>query len=234
MSYCVNCGVELDVSLETCPLCNTPVINPNEIPYTRSTVPFPKEKGQVEVVKRKDLGILLTIVLVTTAVTCGLLNVLVFNGNLWSVLVAGVCMILWVLCIPFVIYPALNVYAALLFDGLSVGLYLHMITFLTESEGWYWGLALPITVLVTVLIELFALGIRKIPRSFLTTTLFVFIGTAVLCVGIELLIPRYQGNGLRLSWSAVVLTVCVIIIILLATLLSRRRLRDAVRRRLHF
>ena len=27
MSYCVNCGVKLDPSLERCPLCNTPVIN---------------------------------------------------------------------------------------------------------------------------------------------------------------------------------------------------------------
>lgn len=28
MSYCVNCGVELDASASECPLCNTPVINP--------------------------------------------------------------------------------------------------------------------------------------------------------------------------------------------------------------
>ena len=29
MSYCVNCGVKLEESLTKCPLCNTPVINPN-------------------------------------------------------------------------------------------------------------------------------------------------------------------------------------------------------------
>ena len=28
MSYCVNCGVELDVSAHACPLCGTPVVNP--------------------------------------------------------------------------------------------------------------------------------------------------------------------------------------------------------------
>lgn len=234
MSYCVNCGVELDASLKACPLCNTPVINPKEIPYTRQRVPFPKEKGQVEVVKRRDLGVLLTTVLIATAVTCVLLNLLVFNGSPWSVLVAGVCLVLWVLCIPLVIYTKLNLYAALLLDGLSVILYLYMITFMTGSQGWYWGLALPIAVLVTVLVELFALCIKKLPRSFLATTLFFFIGAAALCVGIELLIDRYLGKALGLSWSAVVLTVCVIVIILLITLLSRKRLRNAVRRRLHF
>lgn len=234
MSYCVNCGVELDASLEACPLCNTPVINPNAIRTQEPKPPFPKEKGQVEVVKRKDLGILLSTVLIATAVTCGLLNLLVFNDNKWSLLVIGVCMILWVFCIPAVIYTRLNIYTALLFDGLAVMLYLYMITFLTDSEHWYWGLALPITLLVTCVIEAFALGIRKLPRSFLGTTLMVFIGAAVLCVGIELLIKHFLGQRLWLTWSAVVLTVCVIISILLITMLSLKRLRNAVRRRLHF
>lgn len=234
MSYCVNCGVELDTSLEKCPLCNTPVVNPKEIPVPGPRTPFPREAGQVEVVKRKDLGILLTTVLAATAVTCGLLNILVFSGSRWSLLVIGVCMLLWVLCVPVVIYPRMNIYAALLLDGLAVILYLYMITFLTDSEHWYWGLAMPIVVLVTCVLEAFTLCMRKLPRSILSTTLFFFIGVAILCVGIELLIDRFLGARLWLTWSAVVLTVCVIISILLITMLSQKRLRNAVRRRLHF
>lgn len=30
MSYCVNCGVELEKGCPACPLCDTPVINPRE------------------------------------------------------------------------------------------------------------------------------------------------------------------------------------------------------------
>ena len=30
MSYCVNCGVELERNAGECPLCNTPVVNPRE------------------------------------------------------------------------------------------------------------------------------------------------------------------------------------------------------------
>ena len=54
MSYCVNCGVELDASLGKCPLCNTPVINPSKLEEITRTSPYPKESGQVDVVKRKD------------------------------------------------------------------------------------------------------------------------------------------------------------------------------------
>lgn len=234
MSYCVNCGVELDASLEACPLCNTPVVNPKDFAPQKPFPSFPREKGQVEEVKRKDLGILVSVMLIAISVTCGLLNLLVFDASPWSLLVIGVCLILWVLSIPAVIYTKLNPYAALLLDGLSVDFYLYMITFMTDSQDWYWKLALPVAVFVTVLLELFVLAIRKLPRSILTTTLIFFVEAATLCVGLELLIEGFLGTRLRLTWSAVVLTVCLILIVLLVTLLSRKRLRNAVRRRLHF
>ena len=63
---------------------------------------------------------------------------------------------------------------------------------------------------------------------------YFFAETAFFCVGIELLIRHYYEQRIRLVWSAIVLTVCTVIVVLLLTVLSRRRLRDAVRRRLHF
>lgn len=234
MSYCVNCGVELDDSLKSCPLCNTPVYNPNKIDKEQSNNPFPQIYGQVEEVKRKDWAILLSSIFMAISVTCGLLNFLAFNESVWSLLVIGVCIILWVAFIPAVIYPKINPYIVLLLDGLSVVLYLYMITFMTHSKEWYLGLALPITVLVIILLETFYLVYRIFPRSILGTILSFFIHVAVACVGIEIMIRRYLCKPLLLTWSAIVLTVCMIMIILLATLLSRKRLRNAVRRRLHF
>lgn len=93
MSYCVNCGVELDASATKCPLCDTPVYNPKAPEPEKQPSPFPKEKGQVEVVKRKDLGVLLTVIVLATAVTCGLLNAFVFRSSLWSLAVIGVVLV---------------------------------------------------------------------------------------------------------------------------------------------
>ena len=99
MSYCVNCGVELDASATKCPLCDTPVYNPKAPEPEKQPSPFPKEKGQVEVVKRKDLGVLLTVIVLATAVTCGLLNAFVFRSSLWSLAVIGIVLVLWVIMI---------------------------------------------------------------------------------------------------------------------------------------
>ena len=96
MSYCVNCGVELDATLKECPLCNTPVINPKELMKAQKRSPFPVEKVPVEMVKRKDMGLLVTIVLVAIALTCIGLNLWFFNQSYWSVTVVGACLLLWV------------------------------------------------------------------------------------------------------------------------------------------
>ena len=133
MSYCVNCGVELDGALEECPLCNTPVINPRELSKQKKPSPFPAENGAVETIRRKDLGILTTSILGATAVACGLLNLLVFTGVAWSLAVIGACLLVWVMMIPLVIDSHQPIYLSLLFDGVAAGLYLFMLSFLTSG-----------------------------------------------------------------------------------------------------
>lgn len=235
MSYCVNCGVELDASAKNCPLCGTPVLNPNEIRnLTGDQMPFPVQRGSVEPVKRKDLGILLSMITLGTAAVCGILNALVFRETMWSLTVLGACVVFWVFLEPFVLFPKQSVYFSLLFDGTAVFFLLYMITFLATDSVWFLELGVPLTVLVTVMAELFTLCVRKLPRSFLTVCLYFFTALGLLCMGIELLVKRYMDSSISLSWSAVVLTVCGVLDIAFITMLSRRRLRDSVRRRLHF
>lgn len=234
MSYCVNCGVELQAAAERCPLCNTIVINPNEMEKKNDVqAPFPSEKGQVETVKRKDIGILITAILAATAIICGILNGLSFQGALWSLAVGGVCVVLWVILIPVVIFKRQPIYVSLFLDGVAVAAYLYMLTYLVGSNGWFFGLGLPITILVTAIIELFTICVKKLPYAFLVGCLEFFTAVGLLCMGIEILIDRYLEHPIALSWSAVVLTVCGILDIAFITMLSRRRLRHALYKRLH-
>lgn len=235
MSYCVNCGVELEASLAFCPLCNTPVINLNKIREQRFAVPpFPSEKGTVETAKRSDWSILWCTVLASTSITCGLLNLLLFDEILWSIPIIGICILLWVFSLPFLIYTRLPMSVSFLFDGLFTGIYLFMFTFLTSSSDWFWNIALPITVLGTILVEIFWILYKKVSSSFLAAALYLFAEIAVFCIGIEIFADLHFYNDATLSWSAIVATVCTIICVTLGTVLSRKRLRDSIRKRLHF
>lgn len=234
MSYCVNCGVELEASLRECPLCHTPVINPTKAGKDTPPSPYPTDKGQVEEVKRKDLGILLSVVLTATAVTCLLLNLLVFDHSLWSLQVIGICICLFVFTFPMVYYRRMPFSVSLLADGAAVALYLYMIAYLTPSTAWYWQLGLPIVILVILNTEVFAFLGRLVPFSLLSGALCLFIEIPLFCMALELMIRHMMLDPMQLTWSAVVLTVCAIIDVALITILVKKRLRNEVRRRLHF
>ena len=234
MSYCVNCGVELERSLKVCPLCNTPVINPNEPDKDTSPSPYPSNKGQVESVKRKDLGILTSVVLTATAVTCLLLNLLIFNSLLWSLIVIGSCLCLFVFTFPAIFYSRMPVWAMLLADGAAVAVFLYLITFVTGTDAWFWQLGLPIVALITVFAEVFPLSGQFFHYTILSSALCLFIEIPAFCVALELLIRHSLKQPSYITWSAIVLTVCIIIDFALITILTKKRLRSEVRRRLHF
>lgn len=234
MSYCVNCGVELDATAKACALCNTPVYNPNQLYTEGIRPPYPKEEGQVETVKSKDMAILLTVVLLSTAVTCGLLNGLVFASTRWSLAVIGICVVLWVMMIPGWMNRRPSLYLCLLLDGAAIIGYLYLLGLMVKDTGWVFEIGWPIVLLVTGVAEGLAFAVRKLPRSFLTVSLYLIMGVAVLCTGLEMIIDYFLRQEIVLGWSAVVLTVCVIVGIAVGTMLSRKRIRNAVRRRFHF
>ena len=108
MAYCVNCGVKLEETLTKCPLCNTPVYHPQEEKTEKKVPPYPSERGTVEKVKRTDLAILLIVLFGSTAVGCGLLNLFVYKGSLWSLYVIGACLVFLVFSIPIMVYRKLS------------------------------------------------------------------------------------------------------------------------------
>lgn len=234
MSYCVNCGVELEQSLRECPLCNTPVINPKEKSDTSINSPFPKEKEKIEAVKRKDVGILVSIILFSTAITCGCLNYFVFNANRWSIVVIGACVLLWVILFPVIIYEKLHIHLSILFDGITLIGYLYLFTWLTQTNKWFFGLGIPLVAFITIVVEIYVFCARKLPSSILTNALYAITATGILCVGMEILIDWYIYEIIIFKWSAIVATVCLIIDIAIISLLSMRRFRNAIRRRFHF
>ena len=83
MSYCVNCGVELDDSAKKCVLCGTQVINPakaenKDVPIA----PFSEEVYLPKTVKARFLAGLFSIIMLVPNMACFLVNMLVFPGTL--------------------------------------------------------------------------------------------------------------------------------------------------------
>ena len=237
MSYCVQCGVKLEQSLKTCPLCHTPVINPNELNVTNlsnGAGPFATVKGEVEPMKKHDIGLWLTLVFGSTALACGILNLFVFDHNYWSIPVIGACMILWLFFCPRMFLPKIPVSVNLAVSAVSVIFYELAITLMTERDRWFYELVLPITLVMLGLTILYGALYKFVSKSLIASALYLFIDAALLSVAVECFVDKFLRQEIHIFWSAIVLSVCAVISVALIAILSIKRLRETVRKRLHF
>ena len=182
---------------------------------------------------RKETAILMAVCLATTAVVCGLLNLLFITFSHWSFYVIGICIVLWIFCLP-VFFPTKTIFRiTLLLDGLGIAMYFGIIAWLHPGNGWYTAIALPLIVLGTLAVFFFAISMRHPRSSILSQAVILVAEIGIYSVCVELLTRHYYAVPMTLSWSAIVLTCAIIIDVTLVTILLRSRLREEVRRRMH-
>lgn len=223
--YCVNCGVELNPGAERCPLCGTPAWKPDpaEPPY------FATKPPEVPAVENYGLAILMSSMLLSVALCCGLLNLILLPGRFWSYYVIGAAVMLWVWFVLPMVFRKLPVVIRLTLDVAIVDVYIWLISIDLNGEAWFRGLVVPILIWACVLVFLLCLLSRN--RSILTKISLCVGAVALLVIGIEYAIEYYLFGAAHLTWSLVVATICIALIIPLRVIRHVPALREEVRRR---
>lgn len=234
MSYCVNCGVELDPTAAACPLCHTKIYHPNQPVREDIPTPYPTVKGVSEPVKKQEFTILMSIIFLTTSVVCIFLNIFTLPYGQWSLYVAGICALLWVFLLPVFFPKRANVYLNLALNGIGIALYLGFISFLHPGNGWYLHIALPIIAAAALLLEIIFVFVFHFKCSMIIKTVIFVTAIAVFCMEVEAVIDYHLKDCIFLQWSVIVLTCCIVIDIILLTIYLQEGLRSELRRRMHF
>ena len=233
MSYCVNCGVELGKDLKECPLCHTPVINPNERSETGGETFFPTRRESVAPVSKKEAALLLTAMLASVALCCGLLNLLLRPDTAWSLYTAGAAVMLWIWFVPPLLIRTMPGWPRMAIDVCAVAIYIFLIAIAANGIDWYVALALPILLATAFII----LGMGWLMRggrcSLLVSGIIVLTGTGVVMMVTELFFDRYFFGVWHPGWSLIIMAVCVGLSIPLIVVRKVPALREEARRRFH-
>lgn len=236
MSYCVNCGVELQKSEPRCPLCGTEVINPNELKEENPIRPYPAHVEHLDrSIDRRYIASFISLLLLIPLFTAMLANVLVSKQLTWSYLVLGGELVLFtVFLLPMIARIPKILYAVI--DAAAVGVLLLLIRVLTQSDwGWFLLLGLPITLLTAVMCWFFALMADskcRIPVLIRFTFALTCIG--LLVVAIDFFISLYQNAIAWPTWSLYVLFPCLVLASSLLILNRRARVKEEIRKRFYF
>ena len=234
MSYCVNCGVELDRSERRCPLCGVEVNNPAE-PFDRDAPrPYPTHVERINVrVNRRYTALFISLLLLIPVFVTVFSDALTSGGVSWSAYVVGGALVLFTwLLLPMILHKP-NSYVCVLFDGIAALLFLLLIELITE-KSWFLRLGLPLVLLATT----YALLITFLCDERRRMELFQRIATALTgaglaVVGVECAIRLYREAFTWPRWSLYALFPCLVLSAVLLVLDRRERFKSELKRRFY-
>lgn len=234
MSYCVNCGVELEKSEQRCPLCGVEVVNPAE-PFDKSWVrPYPKHVERLNArIDRRYTATFLSLLLLIPVFVCIFTNMVTGGTISWSLYVLGGALVLFTWLLLPLLLNKRNVYVCVLVDGLAAALFLLGVELITE-QAWFLRLGLPLSVLATLYALLIAfLSARENRREPLIKLAVALAASGALVVFVECTINLYRGLPVWPRWSAYALFPCLVLSVILLLLNKRAKLKSELKRRFY-
>ena len=195
--YCVKCGVRLQDGTEHCPLCATPVWNPDGVQSAAPTFsehyPIPPKS------RRYPILAFLTALLLTASLTTLIYCLTNLHGVYWSgYVMLGCALFYFAVVFPFWFERREPLIFVPLAFVLTSGYLLYICLY--TGGGWFLSFAFPLTMLVGVLttaaVAIFRLGRRR--RLLKIGILLIAIGCSTMLVE---LFQHITFGGRMFAWS---------------------------------
>ncbi len=180
MSYCVNCGVELDNSAKKCALCDTPVYHPLKTIEKETFTPFADEAVVPQNMKRKFFALIVTYILLIPNIVCLFINIFTSPETLWFIFMGSSSLLFWVVFVFPFLAKKLHPYLMWAFDTAAVAFYVWV--FYSQNFGggdWYFSIALPIVLIVSACVLAFIYWDRKRKHHWTSKILHIFVDLVI-------------------------------------------------------
>lgn len=229
MSYCVNCGVELEKGCPECPLCDTPVINPREKNIEQDKFVYPDKIEIPKSVNKRYWAFVLSLVMLIPNSILMILDFLVFESGIVKYIVGGF-FVAWVWFLFPLLWKKTIPVILLGIDAIALLVYLNMFRIYGDDNGWFNSLVLPVVIVLWAICNLFIFWLRK-PRSKPLIAIAVLGAVNVMSFVIEICMNMLYNGRLQITVSLVMTACCVSLMIFFAVLEKSKRLKAWVSRK---
>ncbi len=229
MSYCVNCGVELEKGCPECPLCDTPVINPREANNSAQKTVYPDHIIIPKSLSKKYLVFVLSLVMLIPNLVLIVLNTFMFESGVVKYIVGGCC-VAWIWFLFPLLWKKQIPVISLGIDAVALLFYLNMFKIYGDDNGWFNSIVLPVVIALWAICNLFIFWLKK-PRSKPLIAIAVLGAINVMSFVIEICMNMFYNGKLQFPVSLVMTACCVSLMIFFAFLEKSRRLKAWVSRK---
>lgn len=234
MSYCVNCGVELHETEKSCPLCDTVVLNPNQIYNEDIKPPYPLQAQRVDIRENKRVTVaLISVLLALPASICMVCNFIIDARLTWSLYVLGAMAFLWTIIIPPYLLRRNKEMMTIMIGTLSMCAFLRFVEELSVIKGWYLPLALPIVLVVAFICFIMAIIFLYSDLRKFQIAAVLAVCMAGLMIAIEIATDVYHQDVFVLQWSVFLSIPCLILAMLCVLIDRKRAVKENIKKRFH-
>ncbi|NLO46365.1 MAG: hypothetical protein GX107_07745 [Clostridiales bacterium] len=224
MSYCVNCGVELDKSAVKCVLCSAPVINPFEPPDS-AVMPYSDRLVIPPKVRRRYAAFIISMVLLIPNIVCLVTNILFPSTGAWAIYLAASTALVWILFVfPFLIKKPHRLFITTV-DAAATLAYVYFFYAFLHEKGWFAFLAVPLIIMLyfNVFFLLFWTAKKKRRQPYIITAILAEISLYSLFA--DALFNRYYSGRFSVGVSVIIVLCCAALMAFFIVVAKNYRLR---------
>ena len=229
MSYCVNCGVELEKGCPACPLCDTPVINPREKKEKAEKPLFPEVLEIPKSVSKKYWAFVLSLIILIPNLVLLVLDMLIFKSEISKFIIGGFA-VAWIWFIFPLLWKKSIPVIMLGIDAISLLVYLNMFSVYGVENGWFGSTALPVVIALWALCNLFIFWLKK-PRDKSIIAVAVLGAVNLMSFIIEICMNMYYYGKLQVVVSFIITACCVSLMIFFTVMSKSRRFKAWAKRK---
>ncbi len=236
MSYCVNCGVELDDSAKACALCGAPVLNPYlDEPEQELPAPYPDRLVLPEGANRRYIAFIVSMVLLIPNLVCGVANLLMLGSGLWSVYVVSASLLFWVLFIVPFLMERPRPHLLWLLDTLAGALYALLFYVIGWGQrGWFLRLGLPLILGLSAMALFMILWLGRKRRDWPHVSIAALLEIALYAVYADVLFSLFFHTGMPVRYSLLIVVCCLALMAFFIAVARNKRLRAWLSRKFFY
>jgi len=208
MPYCSRCGVEVNTTVEKCPLCHSPIQKFYEDPAPGREYPVDELSSapprlsslerKITAISMTSFGIMIPL-LITLAV-----DVVINKGITWSIYPSTVMVGCWLMVLPPLIKPYKK-HIIIWSEFLIACLFLTSLHFLGHTTVRVITLGMPITFTGAVISDLVVILSCRSARKGSNIASFILMGIGLFCGFTDLFISLALKGVFHMAWSLIVM-----------------------------
>ncbi|MBN2547200.1 MAG: hypothetical protein JXB50_15465 [Spirochaetes bacterium] len=209
MPYCSRCGIEVDNHVKNCPLCNAEIQHLDKIPAIPGIFPDDNLKTDDYYIpfekKKKIIWSIFSFLLATALLIIFAVNFLLSKTITWAWIPLFSLLFAWgITAIIYYLYK--KIFLFLLFIFILTSVYLFFLFLVIKLINLFILLAFPALIVIFTNIIIVFLLCKKAKKKGYNIIGFILSGSALLCIGIDIIISFFITSKIILTWSIVIVS----------------------------